>query len=127
MKRFLTSRLKSFQYAFAGIAHIMKSQPNSRIHLTATIAVIILGLWLGLSRIEWVLLVLTIGFVWAAESVNTALEALVDLVSPHHHPLAKVAKDVGAAGVLILATMSVAVGLILLGPPLWTRVLSWFQ
>ena len=127
MKRFISSRVKSFQFAFAGIKYIMKSQPNSWIHLAVTIAVILLGLWLGLSRVEWVLLVLTIGFVWAAESVNTALEALVDLVSPHHHPLAKVAKDVGAAGVLILAAMSVAVGLILLGPPLVMRVTSWFH
>jgi diacylglycerol kinase len=127
MKQYIESRLKSFQFAFSGIYYIIKSQPNSWIHLVATVAVVLFGIWLGLSRIEWVLLVLTLGIIWAAEAINTALEAIVDLISPHHNPLAKIAKDVSAASVLILAMMSVLVGLILLGPPLLVRITSWFQ
>jgi diacylglycerol kinase len=62
--------------------------------------------------------------VWTAEFINTALEAVVDLASPRHHPLAKVGKDVGAAAVLIAALTSVLVGLLILGPPLWEKVLQ---
>jgi len=63
-----------------------------------------------------------IAIVWIAEFINTALEAVVDLASPAHHPLAKVGKDVGAAAVLIAALAAVLIGLLILGPPLWARV-----
>lgn len=68
------------------------------------------------------MLILTICLVWTAEFINTALEAVVDLSTPGHHPLAKVGKDVGAAAVLIAATGSVIIGFILMGPPLWAKI-----
>ena len=72
--------------------------------------------------VEWAILILTIGSVWTAEFVNTALEAVVDLASPNIHPLAKVGKDVGAAAVLISAISSAVIGFMLLGPPLLQRI-----
>jgi diacylglycerol kinase len=73
----------------------------------------------GVSAIQWCILILTIGAVLILEGLNTAIEALVDLASPSCHPLAKVAKDVAAAMVLMAAIGSVPIGLLILGPPLW--------
>src|SRR5271157_5556695 len=71
---------------------------------------------------DWAVLLLTMATVWAAEFINTALEAVVDLASPQQHPLARVGKDVGAAAVLIAAATSIVIGLLILGPPLWQRI-----
>ena len=71
---------------------------------------------------DWAILLLTIALVWVAEFVNTAVEALVDLLSPEIHPLAKAAKDIAAASVLIAALAALVVGLLVLGPPLWLRL-----
>jgi len=117
-----TSRLDSFRHAFAGCCHLLQSQQNAWIHACATVAVVLLGLWLRLSPLEWAVIVLTIGLVWMAEFVNTALEAVVDLASPDLHPLAKIGKDVAAAAVLVGAVTAVVVGLLVLGPPLWHRL-----
>ncbi len=116
------SRLTSFRYAFAGWWYMLRTQRNAWIHAVISTAVFALGLWLGLGRLEWAILVLTVGLVWMTEFVNTALEALVDLASPDLHPLAKVGKDVAAAAVLVGAGTAVLVGLLVLGPPLWARV-----
>jgi diacylglycerol kinase len=83
---------------------------------------VLLGLWLDLHPQDWAVIILTMAMVWTAEFLNTALEAVVDLASPQHHPLAKVGKDVGAAAVLIAAAASVIIGLLLLGPPLWAKL-----
>lgn len=82
----------------------------------------LVAFWLHLPMRDWAVLLLTIALVWTAEFINTALEAVVDLASPQHHPLAKVGKDVGAAAVLIAALTSVLVGLLILGPPLWEKL-----
>ena len=103
---------------------MFRTQRNAWIHAAATVGVMALGLWLSLSRIEWAILALTVGLVWMAEFINTALEAVVDLASPDIHPLAKVGKDVGAAAVLVAAFASVAVGLLILGPPLWAKLFA---
>jgi len=118
------SRLASFRYAFSGLWFMLRTQRNAWIHATATVCVVALGLWLSLSRIEWAILALTIGLVWMAEFINTALEAVVDLASPDIHPLAKVGKDVGAAAVLVAAFTSVVVGSLILGPTLWARLFA---
>lgn len=115
----MTRRIASFRYALAGIAHLVRTQPNARIHLAIAVAVVLLGLWLGLPARDWAVIALTIGMVFAAEGFNTAIEALVDLVSPDPHPLAKVAKDVAAGAVLMAALAAIAVGLLIFGPPLW--------
>lgn len=116
------SRLASFAHAFAGLAHVVRTQRNAWIHACASLAVIALAAWLHLGTIEWGLLVLAMGLVWMAEFINSALEATVDLASPQAHPLARVGKDVGAAAVLIAALAAAAIGLLVLGPPLAARL-----
>jgi diacylglycerol kinase len=81
-----------------------------------------MGLWLKLTPVAWVMLLLTIGGVLVTEMFNTAAEALVDLVSPDYHPVAKLVKDLTAGAVLVIAFISVIVGLLVLGPPLWVRL-----
>ena len=106
---------------------MLRTQRNAWIHAVASMTVFALGLWLGLRPMEWAIIFLAVGLVWMAEFVNTALEALVDLASPTHHPLAKVGKDVAAAAVLVGALTAVVVGLLILGPPLWLRLITLFR
>jgi len=110
---------ESFRFAFSGLWYALRTQRNVRIHLIIAAGVVALGLWLGLSPTLWAVLVLTIGFVLASEMLNTVAEALVDLVSPGYHPLAKMVKDVTAGAVLLASIISAIVGLLVLGPPLW--------
>ena len=105
---------------------MLRTQRNAWIHASVSTVVFILGLWLGLGRLEWAIILVTVAVVWMAEFVNTALEAVVDLASPDLHPLAKVGKDVAAAAVLVGAVTAVLVGLLILGPPLWARVSGFF-
>jgi diacylglycerol kinase (ATP) len=114
--------IESFRFAFAGLWYALRTQRNTRIHLIIAAAVVGVGIWLHLSLTEWAVLTLTIGFVLVSEMLNTVAETLVDLVSPGYHPLAKTVKDVTAGAVLITAIISVIVGLLILGPPLWARV-----
>jgi diacylglycerol kinase len=126
MLEFIQSRIRSFGYAFAGWWHVVRTQRNAWIHAIATLLVLVLGLWLGLSTLEWAIITLTVALVWTAEFINTAIEAVVDLASHEQHPLAKIGKDVGAAAVLIAALAAALVGLLVLGPPLWSRLLVFF-
>jgi diacylglycerol kinase len=116
------NRAKSFQYAFEGWRHVLRTQHNAWIHAVVSLAVFVMALWLGLPGLEWAVLILTVMAVWMAEFMNTAIEAVVDMTMPEIHPLAKVAKDVAAAGVMVGAAGAVVIGLIILGPPLWERV-----
>jgi diacylglycerol kinase (ATP) len=118
MIRFITSRIKSFRNAFAGWGYVIHTQKNAWIHALATVCVILLGIWLKISSINWSILVLTITAVWIAEFLNSSLEVIVDLASPQFHPLAKIAKDVAAAAVLIAAISSVLIGIIVFWTPL---------
>ena len=112
------ARARSFGHAFRGLAALLASQHNSWIHAAATVAVVALGLWLAVSRLEWALLVLAIAAVWVAEAFNTALEWLCDARTREQDPLIGRAKDVAAVGVLLAAVGAVVVGLLVLGPPL---------
>jgi len=114
--------VESLRHAFTGLWYAFKTQRNVRIHLIIAAAVVALGLWLTLTPMEWAILTLTIGGVLVSEMLNTVAETLVDMVSPGYHPLAKVVKDVTAGAVLLASILSIIVGLLLLGPPLW-RVL----
>ena len=116
------NRLESFQNAFAGWVALIRGTPNARIHFAFALAATAVGLWLGLTFVEWAILWLTIGLVITAEFVNSAIEATIDLASPEIHPLAKAAKDMAAGGVLFAALTAVIVGLLILGPPLITRL-----
>ena len=118
----IIKRVRSFRYAFEGWWYVIRTQKNAWIHGAASFAVVALCLWLGLSRSDWALIILTIAVVWMAEFMNTALEAIVDMTMPEVHPLAKVAKDVSAAAVLVGACAAVLVGILILGPPLWQRL-----
>jgi len=111
-------RMASFGYAWAGLRYLLASQQNAWIHLAATLIVVTLCFVCELSVLEWSAILLCVGFVWTAEAFNTALEALVDLVSPEDHPLAKVAKDVSAGAVLIAAVVAVIVGTLIFLPRL---------
>jgi len=122
MRRFLTS----VRYALSGIALAVRKERNMRIHLIATAVVVLLALWIGLRPVEWAVLLALFGLVIGLELVNTAVERVVDLVSPERKPLAKEAKDAAAGGVLAAALFAAAVGLILLGPPLWDKLRELF-
>lgn len=100
----------AFGYAFAGLAHAWRAQPNVRLHLGAAVVVAIAAVALRLPPLAWAVLALACATVIAAELLNTAIEAVVDLVSPEEHALARQAKDAAAAGVLVAAAGAVVVG-----------------
>jgi diacylglycerol kinase len=117
-----SSRLDSFRHAFAGCWYVLRTQRNAWIHAVISLLVIGMGLWLRLGPVEWAVIVLAMGGVWASEFINTALETVVDLASPDIHPLARAGKDVAAGAVLVGAGTAVVVGLLILGPPLLARL-----
>jgi len=123
-KDYFQSRIQSIQYALDGIKYALVTQQNTKIHALFTIVVIVLGFLLEITKVEWITLFLTIGLVWMAELFNTAIEALVDLISPEHHNTAKICKDVSAGSVMVSALISILVGLLIFGPPLWRWVIG---
>ena len=125
-EKFTRSRIAAFGHAFRGWWHVLQTQHNAWIHSIVATVIVALGLWLGLPPHDWAIIVLTIAMVFTAEFINTAIEAVVDLASPVHHPLAKVGKDVGAGAVLVAALAAALIGLLILGPPLWARFVALF-
>lgn len=117
--RSIYSFIVAFRYAFSGVWYLLTTQRNAQIHCLVGACAVALGAVLGLERWEWLALILTIAFVLAAEGVNTAVEATVDVATSVQHPLAKIAKDVAAGSVLICAIASVLVGCLLFLPRLW--------
>ena len=122
MNEFLKSRTRAFGYAFSGWWHVIRTQRNAWVHALVSVIVVSLGLWLQLPLRDWVFIIIAFSFVWIAEFLNTALEAVVDLATQENHPLARVGKDVGAAAVLIAALTAIVIGLFILGPPVLERV-----
>lgn len=118
----VSGRIHSVRYALSGIWVMLKTQHNAGIHAAATVAVLLVGWWVGVPPIEWSWLLLAMVAVWMAESLNTALELLADAVAPEFHPLVKQAKDIAAGAVLIAATGAAVVGLLVMGPRLWDRL-----
>jgi diacylglycerol kinase len=102
----------TFRYALQGFVHTVKTQRNMKFHLVAATLAVLAAVLLRLNRIEWSLIAICIGLVLAAELLNTALEAMVDIAAPEFHPKAKIAKDAAAAAVLVCAVLSVVVGLL---------------
>ena len=119
------ARARSFGYAFRGIVTLLATQHNAWIHAAATVVVVGLGVALGVSRLEWALLVFAIALVWTAEGLNTALEWLCDVAAPEYSPLVKKAKDVAAAAVLLAAIGSALIGLLVFGPRLLGLLDGW--
>jgi diacylglycerol kinase (ATP) len=109
------SRAASFGFAFRGLRTLLAAEPNTRIHLAATAAALAFGAWLGLTPLEWCAVVAAIAMVWMAEALNTAIEAICDLVHPEPHPLVARAKDVAAAGVLCAAIGAATIGGLVFG------------
>jgi diacylglycerol kinase len=118
----VTKTIRSFRYAWHGLYLVIRYENNTRVHLLASVTAVALGVFLELGSLEWALVLMQIGLVWAAETFNTALEKLVDLVSPEYHPLAGKVKDIAAGAVLIVSLMSVVVGGIVFGG----RAYAWW-
>lgn len=116
---FVAGRMVSFRAALDGVLYTIRTQPNAWIELAALIVVVAAGIYFGVTVLEWAVLGATMCGVLALEAVNTAVEAVVDLVSPEYHPLAKIAKD-AAAGAMVFAVIgSIVVAAAIFGPRLY--------
>jgi len=114
-----TTLANAFRCAFVGLRYAARTQRNFKIHLAIGALVCLAGGLLGLSRVEWCLILLCVGMTWTAELLNTAVEVLVDLLSPEYHERAGVAKDVAAAAVLSASAAAAAVGTVVFASKLW--------
>ncbi|RID89459.1 diacylglycerol kinase family protein [Peribacillus asahii] len=110
--------VKSFYFALRGIWEGVKTERNIRIHSMMTVVVILLGTYVSLNWIEWLFVLIAVTGTVALELVNSALERVVDLVTEEYHPLARQAKDMAAAAVLLYAVFSVIVGIVIFLPKL---------
>ena len=104
------SLLESFNFAFEGVIHVLRTQRNLRIHFAIAAAVLVAAVAVGVARLELIALLIAISFVLVAEMLNTALEAAIDVATTSFDPLAKLAKDIAAGAVLIATANAVAVG-----------------
>jgi len=112
--------IKSFGYAFTGLYELIRSEPNTRIHLFATACALIAGILLRISKSEWCVILIVIALVWTAEAFNTAIEKLTDHLFPEYHETARFAKDVAAGAVLVCAIAALVCGLIIFLPKLFS-------
>lgn len=118
----MKKRVQSFKYAFTGISRVTAKDVNFRIHLAAAAAAVLLGFWLGISREEWLAVLLCIGLVTAAEAFNSALERTVNFISPGHHVQAGEIKDIAAGAVLLAACAAAAAGGLIFIPKILERL-----
>lgn len=117
MEKFsIKKRIQSFGYAWKGIRSFVSKEHNAWIHCVAIITVTIAGFYFGITRNEWIAIILCFGMVLAAEGFNTAIERLVNLVSPEHNPIAGDVKDIAAGAVLICAIVAAIIGVIIFMP-----------
>lgn len=116
MKYDFKKQIRSFGYAWHGLYSSIGKEQNLSFHLIATVLVIIAGFLFHITRTEWLVILLCIGMVISAELFNTAIERLVDLVSPQRHPIAGQVKDIAAGAVLVCACIAVIIGLIIFIP-----------
>ena len=117
-------RIRSFGFAFSGLYQLVKSEPNARIHLAATIFAVAGGFFLRISSAEWTVILIVIALVWAAEGFNTVVERLADHLFPEYHETARIAKDISAGAVLVCALAALACGLIIFLPKLAVLLLG---
>lgn len=108
--------INSMKYALAGIIRFHKSEPNSRLHLLAAIIVISAGLWFKISHLSWVGVILCIGLVWCAEMFNTAIEKVMDIISPGKSEQVRIIKDLAAGAVLTAAIIAAITGIVIFLP-----------
>lgn len=112
----LIKRAKSFTYAGRGIYVFIKTTHNAWIHLFILAVAVVLGFYVGITKMEWMFLILAGGLVLVTEALNTAIEIDIDLTSPEYHPYAKDTKDVAAGAVLISAVVAAIVGAMIFVP-----------
>jgi diacylglycerol kinase (ATP) len=117
-KKGFSKRINSFRYAFRGIGQLVRSEPNARIHLIATIIAISAGFALHISKTEWCIILIVIALVCAAEGFNTVIEKLSDHIFNEYHETARTAKDISAGVVLICSAAALVCGLIIFLPKL---------
>jgi diacylglycerol kinase len=117
-----SGRWFSLRAALTGVAYTIRTQPNARIELLVIPVVALAGWWLQINPAEWAVLGLTVAVILALEAVNTAVEAVVDLVSPDYHPLARRAKDAAAGAMVFAVVGSLWVAAWVFGPRLWELV-----
>lgn len=115
---------ESFRCAIEGLRYVLRSERNARIHLAMAILVVLMSIWLRLTAVEWVLMVAAIALVFAGEMLNTVVELTIDLITVERNPLAKRAKDVAAGAILVAAVAAAIMGLLILGPRLWLKLVS---
>jgi diacylglycerol kinase len=115
----IIDRLKSFKNAFAGLRSLIKYEHNARVHLLILFLVIVAGIALKISLIDWIVVVFASGLVFVSECFNTAIEYLSDIVSHEYNERIKTVKDFAAAGVLISAVISIIIGIIVFLPKIW--------
>lgn len=113
----------TFRVALEGIRYAVRTQRNMKVHVVLTVCVILLGIGVQISWLEWLWIMAAIAIVMAMELMNTAIETVVDLVMPEPHPLAKIAKDTAAGAVLVTAVFAVFVGAVIFLRPLWN--IAW--
>lgn len=113
--------IRSYGYAAKGVRYTFKTQVNIWVHLTATVLVLLLAAYLDFSLEQYIILVLTIGLVLSAELFNTAIEVLIDLISPEYQEKAGLVKDVAAGAVLVAATAAAIIGIVLFTYAIWMK------
>ena len=112
----IKARIKSFQFAFAGLYQFFKSEQNAWIHLAATITVIIMSFVFSITKNEAIALVFATGFVWVAEIFNTAIEKIMDFITVGKNQKIKLIKDLSAAAVLVAAVTAAVIGCLVFIP-----------
>lgn len=112
----LKKRIKSFEYAFAGLRVLLREEHNSRIHLAAAVCVVVAGVFFHISPMEWIAVVIVIGMVIASEIINSSLERTADFIKAERDDRKRDIKDLGAAAVLVSAITAAIVGMIVFLP-----------
>jgi len=123
MSRFAKQPLhESFRHAAEGLFYVLREERNARLHVISALIVLLVSAWLGLSAIEWALIIACIALVFVGEMLNTVVELTIDLIMPDENPLAKCAKDVAAGAILIASFTAAVTGLLVLCPKLWPHI-----
>jgi diacylglycerol kinase (ATP) len=112
----IAARLRSFKFAISGLSFVLRSQHNAHVHIAISIAVVVAGFVFGLSKADWLAILIAMSIVWIAETFNTAVEFVCDVVSPEFNKNVAKAKDIAAGAVLISAVFAVIVGALVFIP-----------
>lgn len=116
------NRLASLKYGVAGLLYLLRREKSIQFATAATLIVVVVSIWLEISAFSWALIILALGAVWITESLNTAIEATIDLETSDPHPMAKVGKDVASTASLIATIVFVLVVLLILFPRISERL-----